>query len=131
MGCDIHVCVELKESWGNKWCACILEDGAFSDRNYVLFGMLAGVRGDGPTISEPRGWPPDLSPEVKTAIENDMGDHSASWLTVKEILEFHKSGEQQQYCEHFFNWLRFESTWLEYIVKETPERVRLVFNFDS
>lgn len=84
----------------------------FDDRNYSLFGILADVRngfgfggcdtGDGfVPISEPRGLPDDLSPEIAENIRTDggaaeygdpqyfwMGDHSHSWLLLSEILEY-------------------------------------------
>ena len=65
-------------------------DGAcphwYNNRNYRLFAVLAGVRAsddDPEPISEPRGFPADVSELVA---EHHSGDHSASWLTVEEIL---------------------------------------------
>lgn len=80
----------------------------YNDRNYDLFGMLANVRngsgfagcdtGNGfLPISEPRGFPDDLSEGVKRLLsderdedDNDiwMGDHSHSWLTLRELLDY-------------------------------------------
>jgi hypothetical protein len=61
------------------WCAGQKKVNRYSSRNYDLFAMLAGVRngrgfagiktGDGfIPISEPRGWPADLSPELNAII---------------------------------------------------------------
>jgi hypothetical protein len=91
-------------------------DAFYDDRNYDVFAILANVRngygfagvdtGDGfVPISEPRGLPEDLSPEIADVLareeddaEDDfdwsdpqyfwMGDHSHSWLTVLEILDY-------------------------------------------
>ncbi len=78
----------------------------YDDRNYDLFGMLANVRngsgfagipmGDGfVPICEPKGWPKDLSRELKHILKTDCphhvegdvfpGDHSASWLSLTEL----------------------------------------------
>ena len=53
--------------------------------------MLAGVRNsyDMKPISEPRGIPEDASDGVKAAYEYwDADAHSASWLTLPELLSF-------------------------------------------
>jgi len=92
----------------------------FNDRNYNLFAILANVRNsfDFVPISEPRGLPDDLghdgrrlagleSKDVLDASvvgedddddDNDiwLGDHSFSWLTVKELLDYDWSREVQE-----------------------------------
>lgn len=77
-------------------------------RNYDVFAVLADVRnGYGfagittgeslPFISAPRGLPEDLSKELLEAHENDdvdddahfwLGDHSHSWLTLREVVDW-------------------------------------------
>ena len=77
-------------------------------RNYNLFAILADVRnGTGfagikigeafNPISMPKGYPEDMCDELKGDINyydyDDRagilsGDHSASWLTLKELLEY-------------------------------------------
>ena len=130
MGCDIHICVELQE-YGGMWEPAILEHGAYDTRNYAVFSKLAGVRGDLLPIAEPRGLPKDVSREVANQFENGMGDHTPSYLTVKEILDAPWSDEEALQCSEFLEWLKFKGTWLEYVIQDTPEKVRLVFNFDS
>lgn len=129
MGTDIHLCVERRKDDGTwervlppedycdpSWRGSGFESkygkhSWYSCRNYDVFTILANVRngygfadvdtGDGFVfISEPRGFPPDLSEEVKARVdpsEEDwdadecdvwMGDHSHSWLTLKELQEF-------------------------------------------
>lgn len=96
MGCDIHTCVEQRESngwtwisWGvtNKYGDC----EPFGDRIYAVFGWLADVRNYSavPPISQPRGLPGDTSPDVLRVYEEWGFDaHSASWLSVDELLAF-------------------------------------------
>jgi hypothetical protein len=66
-------------------------------RNYDAFAILADVRngrgfagvktGDGfNIISEPKGFPTNMSPEVTEWAESL--EHTPSWLTLKEILDF-------------------------------------------
>lgn len=83
MGCDIHFHSEIKI--GNEWH----HYGHPSiQRNYALFGKMAGVRGDSEPISQPKGLPDDCS--LVTALNAhkwDADGHSHSWLNAKEILE--------------------------------------------
>lgn len=93
MGCDIHINVEVKDNKGKwhwiyegvkKWQSAM---GAFDlDRNYTLFGLLAGIRGDNKPFIEPRGLPKDVSPEVQKMFDKGVGNwHTGTWLTVKEL----------------------------------------------
>jgi len=90
MGCDIHFFVERKVN--GVWELVGDRDTFYSDRNYVLFSILADVRnGSGEymriPISEPKGFPDDMSQTIKSYDEQWSGDwHSKSYLTIKEIL---------------------------------------------
>lgn len=98
MGTDIHVCVERRVD--GMWNAVLKPDDYTEDslywldvnRNYSLFAILADVRngygGDGfIPISKPRGLPSDVSAEIlKDHAEG--WDHSISWLTLQEILDY-------------------------------------------
>lgn len=89
MGCDIHGHAERRNAHG-QWERI---DGLapFDWRGYGMFGFLAGVRnysGIRP-IAKPRGLPADASREVVEDYESWDGDaHSASWLSVEELLAF-------------------------------------------
>jgi hypothetical protein len=103
MGCDIHDYCEIRQddgSWektgnvfpypyynensGEKSC-----DSPYDWRNYVLFGVLAGVRGEFPPICEPRGVPSDASEGYKAIVERWRGDgHSHSYFTLQELLDY-------------------------------------------
>jgi hypothetical protein len=64
------------------------------DRNYALFGILAGVRrGEYRTVVEYpvpsgetglRGWPEDRCPDLK----DEQEDHSGHWLLLSELNAF-------------------------------------------
>ena len=95
MGCDIHLFVERRVD--NEWTLWgrvegrtnIAQDGKVAyvgalarTRNYDLFAVLAGVRGDGP---DPRGLPPALSLGGTLIVESyDSDGHSHSWLPLRD-----------------------------------------------
>lgn len=104
MGCDIHIVVEVRRN--QEW-QCVTEDifplddddqrhyqrthgsVCFPTRSYRVFGFLADVRNYSaiPPLSPPKGVPADLSRSVRqTATRYDSGCHSASWLTLAELL---------------------------------------------
>jgi hypothetical protein len=63
MGCDIHAFIELYSKQENAkhdscFVDCFAEEVSFG-RDYVLFGMLAGVRHHVPPVISPRGLPID------------------------------------------------------------------------
>ena len=85
MGCDIHSHAEKRN--GSQWKRLDVE--AFEDRNYALFGWLAGVRNYSvvPPIAADRGFPADASNAAANDYDGWSGDaHSASWVSVAELL---------------------------------------------
>lgn len=95
MGWDIHIAVEAFNPHTNQWE--LQEWDKSISRNYSLFSVLAGVRNSRPDtltsngypvtpISEPRGLPKDLS--LETDMKVYLGDHSFSWVTLKELKEY-------------------------------------------
>lgn len=57
MGCDIHLYAEHRRRDDGYWFGF---GGQMNPgRDYALFGTLAGVRGEGPPVVEPRGYPKD------------------------------------------------------------------------
>lgn len=83
MGCDIHSTAEKKVS--GQW-QVIPDLHPFDWRSYAMFGFLANVRNYSAVtpISDPRGLPPDAA----LGDEYAYGDHSLSWLSVQELLDF-------------------------------------------
>lgn len=115
MGTDIHFTYESKDKKDNwKELEMDYDYGSryYIGRNYMLFSVLADVRnGVGfagvPTydpieaIAMPRGLPRDISVVNIDTDDSEYpfgddenyryGDHSQSWLTSTEILEYFKS----------------------------------------
>lgn len=114
MGCDIHMFCEYKKTVNNKeiwvnadnWRINPYYDGddkdeskhnvssLLSGRNYSLFSALCGVRDysdSTPKISEPRGMPEGVSPEIIQENKEWGGDgHSHSYATLAEVFAFNK-----------------------------------------
>ncbi len=58
----------------------------FDSRNYYLFSVLAGVRGNQtPILKTNRGWPEDCCEELFE--EEDYIEHTPCWLTVREMQD--------------------------------------------
>ena len=108
MGCDIHIYTEKKDREGNWNCVDFFvpntmfgkyEDEIkefeikefYHDRDYELFGALAGVRGEIPHIDQ-KGFPEDASERLKN-LNKDYGcdGHSHSYLTLGELKEHQNS----------------------------------------
>jgi hypothetical protein len=103
MGCDIHTAVEVRRDGEWHWDGRAVFPSAYDEgkfvrepfdwRNYGMFGFLANVRNYSrvPPISEDRGLPADLSPELSDQDGADvtwLGDHSFSWLSLAELQAF-------------------------------------------
>ena len=117
MGCDIHLYCEKYNEKDKKWISADrlklneyygkYEDEnqysivhLYDDRNYALFGVLAGVRNyyDNECISEPKGLPDDICEFVKNEAEYWDGDgHSHSYFTAKELFDWQKEHSTTNY----------------------------------
>jgi hypothetical protein len=141
MGCDIHLHAEvkIKGQWHHYSAANI-------DRNYDLFGKLAGVRRDFTPIAAPKGLPQDLS--VVTAVELarwNTAAHTHSWLNAAEIRALKDWGKTQSWWKcatNFRDWedesvgYLFDNDWSGFVTHphEYPpdlEDIRWVFWFDN
>jgi hypothetical protein len=101
MGADIHSFVESQDDKGvwrvvpwphGEWP----DEGPFGVRNYGVFGWLADVRNYSavPVIAPLRGLPEDVTSGVRADRDRMDGDaHSASWLSVDELLAFDYDAE--------------------------------------
>lgn len=116
MGCDIHGWIERKTETGDWRRVLQLCAG----RHYALFGGLAGVRCPEYEIIAPKGTPPDADTREN---DYDLGDHSYSWLTLKELerVRYHLGANGV-----FSNEL---DAWIAAI--EKLGEARIVFGFDS
>ncbi len=134
MGCDIHAIVQRKNS-DDVWETIELPEhvsSALHQRDYDVFAILAGVRGDITPISEPRGLPEDFEstqdeygtvfagadPIVRDAdgdlisYDRYMGDHSYSWLTLAELNEYSWAGLVKHYGfvahKDYWGWNKYD-----------------------
>jgi hypothetical protein len=84
MGCDIHAYVEYRRQGERVW---EYHSRALYFRDYQLFGLLAGVRGQGQALYEPRGVPLDMSSHTRWEYESGEGTdwHTPSWLNYDEF----------------------------------------------
>lgn len=83
MGCDIHLCSEIKKD--GVWMV-EEEDLNGTGRNYQLFGLLASVRTNWPWSFKAKGMPEDCSDTVRD-LSDCIGWHSHSYLTVQDLTE--------------------------------------------
>lgn len=136
MGCDAHVAIEYRptyaaerehwECWGTNLP---------TSRDYVLFGLLAGVRTRPKDGYDKRGMPKDASPEVRKWLDDSF--HSHSWLTP---IEFYNTcvGYEQALKTDGYDEYTLSPEWqslAEVLVVLTrhygPRNIRIVFAFDS
>ena len=139
MGCDIHLCVEIKID--DQWHAY---NHPSIERNYALFAKMAGVRNNGgiEPIAAPRGFPADASFVCKLDYERRGCDvHSASYLGESEIGLLNEWMRQQEWGKELFSfserfgWLYGNSHYnLTKYKADYPhwlQDVRFVFWFDN
>lgn len=105
----------------------------FYGRNYVLFGALAGVRGDRAPLIEPRGMPPDPSPEY-TELAAWSDAHSHSWLSLTDVAAILIEEDTDQFGLD----IGWHPTFMEVVRRMEriakvlgPDNVRIVFFFDN
>lgn len=159
MGCDIHSFVEKWDGQRWIWLDGNLFDNSypskpwepFPGRSYVLFAMLADVRQESPpipVIHEVRGFPSDVSVEVRKAMSAmpcdnahahsylcyDSTFYSHSWATAAELLDYDMSHPYvSQWGETLHDVLGDYTKRFEQIaaLADDPNRVRVVYAFDS
>jgi len=138
MGCDIHGVIEVRdgEHWigirtlhphtsymknanGSRFSAPLA-----SSRNYERFAALAGVRGEGPAA---RGLPDDASDTSRWMFENE-GEHTPSWLTLKEAAPIFLATEHYEMTDFDQKYPCYAYFGIE---NDIADRCRLVFWFDS
>ena len=133
MGCDIHLHIEIKID-GN-W-----EHYAYPHiaRSYVLFGVLAGVRGDSKPIVAPKGFPVDASVVTKLDYAHWGSDaHTPSWLNAKEVGRLRRWFDDETTTAVSLEYNILSNTYLfgnAFDVADLPSTVedfRFVFWFDN
>lgn len=138
MGCDAHVAIEYKpytspdrEVRWDTWAIRLP-----TSRDYVLFGLLAGVRTRPKDGYEKRGLPQDVSTDVKTWLE-ESDFHSHSWLTPFEFYSACVKYEQVLKTEGYDDyplakeWQSLAELLVVLCKHYGPRNIRIVFAFDS
>lgn len=154
MGCDIHIFTERKSAEGKWLCTDFFEinlyygeegeDSVYShkafynDRNYFLFGALAGVRREHVPHIEPKGLPLDASKQCLDDFRRwDADAHTPSWLTLKELktlvmedLITENHAALNEFMEQLKNFLKLKFYSFE-LDKMNDSDFRVVFWFDN
>lgn len=116
----------------------------FTDRNYDLFAILVNLRNSEnmPYISEPRGLPEDVTPEIQLQTRNSEC-HTMTWYTAEELLTYdwnqvffyedetmngEKILESVDYAECGKSLLEVVNRLVE---RKNPSEVRLIIAFDN
>ena len=150
MGCDIHTYKEKRQN--GAWVSCDTweiskeyeDDPAryerawpyptYHSRNYVQFGLMAGVRWSSPHTVQPKGAPDDASMEVQREIEQwDCDGHSHSWLTLREMKELAAKVLVSRTDENHSHALEGLNNLIQSVDEEgvSPDDIRVVFFFDN
>jgi len=77
----------------------------YQGRNYELFSILAGVRGYGPPIIEPRGLPDDIGESVKEEYGEPPRDwHTPHYYYLNELeANIDRFKDPEVYCQQFID----------------------------
>jgi hypothetical protein len=86
MGCNSHLAIEYKPWNDNSWECWALNIP--ENRDYLLYGYMAGVRAEVKPIVNPRGIASDLSHAVQEWFKGYGNDfHTHTWLTPAEFCQ--------------------------------------------
>lgn len=153
MGCDIHGFLEVRKN--GKWELAELKGKQpFSQRHYITFGFLAGVRRHNiPTVKHTSGLPTDseylnsLSENIymgyagskyiqntrREEIYNDMDYHSHGFVLLKDLSEFDYDQVVSDYNESLENLLGVNFFEDIYTMRKLGgvEDVRFIYWFDN
>ena len=151
MGCDIHI--KAQKCIDGVW-QDILGLNPFNWRSYGMFAFLADVRNYSfvPSIAPIRGLPVDIVYDSEESDDWTYGEHSFSWLSLKELIDFDYdqvfedrrcmrdgngaadsgpgNGVQTTFRK-FLGPLFFRDIAIMQCLRREPEHVRIVFGFDN
>ena len=116
MGCDIHLFVEYKQY--DNWYPFGYAELRLN-RNYKMFGMMAGVRRNTELSFDPRGLPSDVSTVVDGENKLYVSDDSEKYTSVESAKRYEKMGCEITYRDgkpvwvehpdwHSHSWLKRE-----------------------
>ena len=139
MATDIHIHVEYQQRSKRGRLHWVHANEEFErDRNYDMFGILAGLRSDIEPIFPPRGLPEDISLETEQS-HKDWGEgaHTESWLNTQEfgacleaVEEIYKERCPDEYEEEYLKGYRLIYRYMKDSDDE-GEPARIIFWFDN
>jgi hypothetical protein len=105
MGCDIHAFIDYDEIHQDgistfHWGSIKLE------RNYWLFSLLAGVRGEREQSLQPKGLPKTMSWQVRREVylqlidDADINDNTERCIGKEHAKKHNWKMVDEYYCEH-------------------------------
>jgi hypothetical protein len=103
VGCDIHGVVEVH--FNGEWHKALSLD-SISPRNYALFALLFGVRGESPYEYKYRGFPRDIDTCTEYDFCDDCrgyGHHDASAEKLAQYRSYDWN-DGKHYCDHCCDW---------------------------
>ena len=120
MGADIHPFLEVKVCGKWRFIPLSLQ----SDRDYELFGMLSGVRGEGPPFARVlKDLEKDASEEVRQAWDGGEWGHTPTIVSCEDIEAIlHEKSDA-----YVRGWLQV----MEDMMKLGVEDVRVILWYDS
>ncbi len=139
MGCDIHAMIERKHTSPYGTIYWVNSGDPLIERDYRIFGALAGVRDSSvPAIQDGRGLPgltdyrDDLSDAFKSWLKEwDSDAHSAGYVTLREVIDYDASRLRDRFGIGSWDDLRAALQDVADRHQLGPDEVRLVFFFDN
>ena len=148
MGCDIHVYLEKNvdekyDIWQrvglyriDEYDKNIKVVDPYNCRNYDLFAILAGVRGQKDALVSPRGLPKNLSQEVEKEEKWwEGGYHTPTWYDLSELYLYRKMYKDKEDYGCLINFVDSIEYYLdfagEYVYEVKPNQYRVIMWFDS
>ena len=148
MGCDIHPFVEVQMddgTWVDMAAPERLHDRTYGRFAFLTGGLVRNYSGLPAILPEPRGFPKDCSKygaKQKEYDADDFGTHSASYLTLAELLavdydqeitDYRSAGEPKMTLREFLGegWQEILKELKDYAGPDAAHRIRIVFDFDS
>lgn len=131
MGCDIHLYIEQKQRDGT-WKEVEIDDRLLpDDRDYNIFGFLAGVYNrDFPAQFEARGMPNDSSIPNQDAV----GDFGFTYAYLDELLaaQWEAAGLEECYFKIFCKYvLPRLCCSCGFCNDEEKRNIRIIMGFDN
>ena len=150
MGTDIHTWIQIKKNGKWETLNLYIEKKKDNDtkeyeraytlvenRNYGLFGKIAGLRTWEDAIVPTRGWPDDITEDIQEATEYYF---SPSYFDYCELKALAKTKDAISYYWDDEKGINVIEDWLTYIdfvldaygeYYPKPGECRIVFSFDN